>query len=146
MKLDLALKRAGITIVKQSGGGDHAVVLLRVNADATETWATIVSEFLLAAKKPISVEEWKTEVTRVYFLDQNDQVRYLWRVTLGGSLPAAVEALTMAVTRSVAQTVEVVSSPLHGRLEQDPTSLKGAYSIGGGGASEGHARVAKEMR
>lgn len=145
MKLDQALKRAGVHIVRQQGGGDRATLILRVDSASFGLWARILEEFLLAAKRPISVEPWKTEVTRVYFVDDTDTVRYLWRIVLEGELAPAAEALNMAVVRATAQSVEVVSSPLYGRVEPDPASFKGAYTLGSGGSSEGHARVAREF-
>ncbi len=133
MRLDAALDKIGVKIIKQHSPSKASVTLmLRVPASAQKQWAEAVQEFLLSAEKqPKGAAPWALDVSRVYFLDKGSQVvRYLWRVVITGNAPLGVETLGMSLIRTASQGIEVTSMPLIGRIEPQAGSTKGAHSTG----------------
>lgn len=131
MRLDVALNKIGVQIVRQhSPDKKSATLMMRVPASSLGIWAKVVEEFLLSAETvPTAELKWSADVSRVYFVDKESRsVRYLWRVVLSGNCAGAAETLGMAIIRSLSGTVEVTSQPLVGRVEYQGTM--GAHPTG----------------
>lgn len=143
MKLDQALARIGVTIVKAEQKPAQAVLLLRIDQKKQALWNETLTEFLLASEERNGNGQkkvaWTADVSKYFYaVPDAGVVRFLWRVILGGNPRAAAEALGRAAMRAVAAGVEVTSQPLVGRKEfvHDPASGKiaGAYSTNKGAA------------
>jgi len=126
--LNKLLQRAGISIAKTETAPGRVIVLLRVAKDSF--WNETMSEFLLASVG----QPWSTDVSKWFYVDQTNNIRFLWRVVLQNDVKAASEALGAAAVRAVQSSVEVVSQPLVGRKDYpfDPASGKmmGAHDAG----------------
>lgn len=125
MRLDMALKRVGVTIVKSEKRPDGGIVLmLRVDRKMSGLWNDTLTEFLLASA---GEKIWRTDVSKFFYpVSDEGVVKFLWRVVLLGDVAAAGAALGRAGVRAVQQGVEVTSMPLVGRKNYpfDPANGK----------------------
>jgi len=134
MRLDQALARIGVEILKQEVTANGIILLLRAPQDNVNAprWTSAVKQFLIAAEKN-NGQSWSADVSKTYF-SKAGVVRYLWRLSLNGTVPSAAAALGQAALQALSSGVEVTSMPLVGRktYEFDPAKgkLKGAHDPG----------------
>jgi hypothetical protein len=128
MRLDHALGKAGVSVVKYDKRPDGSMILLlRVSQKAA--WSSVLMEFLSTKQT-----SWSADVSKTYYYDEGTgSIRFLWRVILSGKISQAAEALGNACIRALAASVEITSMPLVGRknyvIDVAKGKLAGAHEL-----------------
>jgi hypothetical protein len=138
MRVDQALARIGVTVVKLDKAEKRVTLFLRVSTekDHVQMWTSLVNDFLDVASAP-GERGWTVDLSKSFFFDRDAKTtRYLWRLIFRGDTNRALDTLQQAAIRALASAKEVVSMPLIGRVqyEHDPSrgKIKGAYGVGEG--------------
>lgn len=143
MKLDAVLKRLGIVVRSGTKGAHTLTMTFRVPQESVPIWTTGIEEFLLAIKKKTDIT---ADVSKSFYLDDNDSLRWTWRVVLGGEERyEGLDYFALALQRTQASTVDVQSMPLVGRKEYTGET-RGFYSTAGSEASAVAADIFKGAR
>ena len=90
MRLDEALAKIGVVVVKQEARGDQVVLHLRVPPGSAVAWKEAAEAFLL------DTGDWTSDVSK-HLYPSRGVVKYLWRVVIGGNLAVGAQALGRAL-------------------------------------------------
>jgi hypothetical protein len=136
MRLDQALSKIGVRVLKADSSSKRLVLHLRVLTEkprASARWNQAASGLVLAAEKNKAVGAWGAEVSKVLFA-QGTAVRFVWRVVFTGKIQAAQRVLAEAALAALREGVEVTSMPLVGNKRPviDPSrgKFKGGHDVG----------------
>lgn len=153
LHLEPLLARLGVETVREAAEPTRSTVMLRVptqNDSVRLKWTGFIDS-LLQAESRDGRKQWTVDISRTYYLTRSG-VRYMWRLVVNTHGDAKSKKVVMkrihdAVLSALPPAVPVDEFPLVGRVEyaghKDPNKTKGAYGVGQGGGSEGHAKVAK---
>lgn len=139
MRLDQALQKIGVEVVKVDPHPNRLTLLLRVHRSKDglnqKRWAFAASKLVKASNKASKANLWSADVSKV-LMESGGAVVYFWRVILTGNVKTGQRIFGEAVLEGLRQGVEIKSMPLVGqvRYERDPANgkLKGGHSLGSG--------------
>jgi len=123
MRLDQALNKIGITVIKASKESDGLTLHLRLSLEeqVSTRWRTLMQEFLPIAE---DAEQWSADVSK-HLRTIGGQIKYNWRITLRGNVRVAQRILTEQVLNSLKAGVDITSFPLVGQKRYEVDAAKG---------------------
>lgn len=139
MRLDQALQKIGVEVVKADTEAGKLTILMRVHRSRDglhqKRWAYAASKLVKVANKSSAAGQWGADVSKV-LVESHGAVVYFWRVIFFGNLKTGQRVFGEAVLEALRQGVEIKSMPLVGqvRYEHDPATgkLKGGHNLGTG--------------
>lgn len=135
MRLDQALEKIGVQVVKAVPGEGQLTIFLRVTQRplASKRWNQTATTLVLASEKGKRSGQWGAEVAKVLY-NQGGSVRFTWRVVFTGNIKTAQRIMGEAALEALRTGVEVMSMPLVGNRppEINPAEgkLKGGHKMG----------------
>lgn len=149
MRLDEALQKIGVEVVKVSSDSNRLTLILRVHRDRDglnmRRWNYAATKLVKTSNKAAKARLWSADVSKV-LMESGGAVVYFWRVILTGNVKTGQRVFGEAVLEGLRQGVEIKSMPLVGQVqyERDPAKgkLKGGHSLGTGeGIAAAHFSV-----
>lgn len=153
MKLDQALVKIGVEVVRAEKNGEDLVLLLRVHTDDPRNqprWISAATGFTRKVWECRKGNTWSGEVSKLLVTPDGEHVLFYWRVTFTGHVQTAQRVLGEAIIEALREGVEITSMPLIGQktYEHNPAAgkFKGGYALSGAGASAGPGLVSREFQ
>lgn len=136
MRLDQALQKIGVEVVKVDPSGTQLTLLLRVHKNDPlymKRWTFAASQLVKASASAQRAGMWSADVSKALVLS-NGGVVFFWRVILNGNIKTGQRIFGEAVLEALRQGAEIKTMPLVGQVTypRDAASgkLKGGHATG----------------